>query len=88
MSEVVDFFKAYKQTCVSLNVKLTVKGQVQYFTGTLDPGLGNHMYSDDRELFLKSIEKDWRKRIASSDYRFANTELSVTGKQFSITKTN
>lgn len=79
MSVIVSFFEQKNQKIINLNFKLTSKGQVEYFTGEIHPGIGNKEESE-------ALEKTYRKNVSSTDYRYLNTELSVTGTKFSITK--
>lgn len=79
MSVIVSFFEKKNQKVASISFKLTSRGQIEYFTGELQPGIDNKEESE-------ALEKVYRKKISSTDYRYLNTELSVTGNKFSITK--
>lgn len=65
-----EFFEQFDQTLLSINLKLSERGQIEYATGTLTPGIGNRQ---------EAAEKCYRKKLVSKDYRFCNTVLDFEG---------
>jgi hypothetical protein len=71
-----EFFESFNQTMIEFNIKLTIKGQIEYSTGTLSPG------NFDKE----KVEKEYRKCLVAKDYRFCNTVLTFeNNNKFIIT---
>lgn len=77
ISLVRDIFKENNLQLLEINLKLTIRGQIEYCTGQLNRQLSIEEAS--------SLEKYYRKNISSGEYRFLNTSLSITGNNFSIT---
>lgn len=73
-----EFFMSFNQTIIDYHVKITSKGQIEYASGKLSPG----------NFDKTSIEKAYRKRLVAKDYRFCNTILEFTDKNFIITTKN
>lgn len=80
MQVIQDFFASNNLKLETINLKLNNRGRVKYCTGTFGPlsTLGE----------VRPVVKQFNKKLVAGDYRFSNSALTITSKQFVIIDRN